>query len=210
MTPDLRLLLVATVRPDAPLDVERLRSALRGGVTLVQGRGKGFATGELIERYRELMTVCAEQDVPFLVNDRPDVALVLHAAGAHVGPEDLPPVAARRVLGERWLGVSARSTSRLREAADANATYVGIGALRATASKPDAEAIGLARIAELISASSVPAVVIGGVLPEDASALREAGAIGMAIAGGILDASDPESAARAYRQAWDSGSRRGE
>jgi len=202
MTPDLRLLLVTTLRPDAPFDLNRLRAALRGGVTLVQGRGKGFATGELIERYRELMTVCDEYTVPFLVNDRPDIALVLNAAGAHVGPDDLSPSAARRVLGDRWLGVSARGNSRLRESAEAQATYVGIGALRATPSKPDAEAIGLARIAELIRVSSVPAVVIGGVTPEDVPSLRAAGAVGVAIASGIFDASDPEAAARAYRDGW--------
>jgi thiamine-phosphate pyrophosphorylase len=202
MTPDLRLLLVTTLRPDAPFDVNRMRAALRGGVTLVEGRGKGFATGELIERYRELMTVCGAYDVPFLVNDRPDVALALHAAGAHVGPDDLPPSAARRVLGERWLGVSARTLSRLRDAEESRATYVGIGALRATASKPDAEAIGLARISELIRSTSVPAVVIGGVTPEDMPSLRAAGALGVAIASGILDAPDPEAAARAYRDRW--------
>ena len=202
MTPDLRLLLVATLRPETPVDLDRLRAALSGGVTIVEGRGKGFATGELIERYRELMTLCAEHDVPFLVNDRPDIALVLNAAGAHVGPDDLPPVAARRVLGERWLGVSARSMARLREATEAGATYVGIGALRATASKPDAHVLGLSRISELIGVSRVPAIVIGGVQPEDASSLRAAGAKGVAVASGILDAADPERAARAYRERW--------
>jgi thiamine-phosphate pyrophosphorylase len=202
MTPDLRLLLIATLSPEAQFDVHRLRAALRGGVTVVEGRGKGFATGELIERYRELMAVCAESEVPFLVNDRPDVALALDAAGAHVGPEDLPPVAARRVLGERWLGVSARNMSRLREAANARATYVGIGALRATTSKPDAQVIGLARISELIGVTRVPAIVIGGVRPEDALSLRTAGAAGVAVASGILDALDPEAAARSYREAW--------
>ena len=202
MTPDLRLLLVATFRPDAALDWERLRSALKGGVTLVQGRGKGFATGELIERYRELMRVCTEHGVPFMVNDRPDLALVIGAAGAHVGPEDLPPTAARRVLGNAWLGVSARNMSRLREAAAAKAIYAGIGALRTTASKPDAQSIGLVRISELIRVSQVPAIVIGGVTPEDLPSLRAAGAAGIAVAGGILDAADPESAARAYRDAW--------
>jgi len=202
MTPDLRLLLVATLRPDAPLDLDRVRSALQGGVTLVQGRGKGFATGLLIERYREMMAVCAERQVPFLINDRPDLASVLDAAGAHVGPEDLPPVAARRVLGERWLGVSARSMSRLREAAEARATYVGIGALRGTVSKPEAKVIGLGRISELIRVSPVPSIVIGGVTPEDLPVLRATGAAGVAVASGILDAPDPEAAARAYRDRW--------
>ena len=204
MTPDLRLLLVATLRLDAPLEPDRVRAAVRGGVTVVQGRGKGFSTGELIERYREIMSLCAESGVPFLVNDRPDVAVVVDAAGAHVGPDDLPPVAARQVLGERWLGVSARNMSRLRQAAEARATYVGIGALRATSSKPDAQAIGLPRIAELIGVTRIPAVVIGGVTPEDVPSLRKAGAQGVAVASGILEAPDPESAARAYRTAWDS------
>jgi len=203
MTPDLRLLLVATLRPETPLDLDRLGAAVSGGVTIVEGRGKGFATGELIERYRELMDVCTQSDVPFLVNDRPDLAVVLGAAGAHVGPEDLPPLAARQVLGERWLGVSARSMARLREAAKAKATYVGIGALRATTSKPDAQVIGLPRISELIGVSRIPVVVIGGVTPEDVPALRTAGASGVAVAGGIMEAPDPEAAARAYRERWE-------
>jgi thiamine-phosphate pyrophosphorylase len=202
MIPDLRLLLVASFRPDAPLDADRLRAALSGGVTIVEGRGKGFATGELVERYRDLMAVCAEHAVPLLINDRPDIAVLLGAAGAHVGPDDLPPLAARNVLGDKWLGVSARTPLRLREAAVAQATYVGIGALRATESKPDAPSLGLARISELIRESALPAIVIGGVIPEDLPPLREAGAAGVAVASGILDASDPERAASRYRDAW--------
>ena len=200
--PDLRLLLVTTLRPALRFDVERLRAALRGGVTLVQGRGKGFSSRELCEQYRELRSVCDEYAVPFLVNDRPDIALVVGAAGAHVGPEDLPPAEARQVLGEGWLGVSARTPARLYEALEARATYVGIGALRGTSSKTDAEVIGLERISELIRMSSVPAVVIGGVLPDDVTSLRDAGCAGVAVSSGILGAQDPEAAARAYREAW--------
>jgi len=204
MTPDLRLLLIASFRPDSPLDADRLRAALAGGVTIVEGRGKGFATGALVEQYRELMTVCAERAVPLLVNDRPDIAVLLGAAGAHVGPDDLPPLAARHVLGDAWLGVSARTPLRLREAAVAQATYVGIGALRATPSKPEALTMGLARISELIRESTVPAIVIGGVIPKDLPSLREAGAAGVAVASGILEADDCQRAARSYRDAWES------
>ncbi|HET9234186.1 MAG TPA: thiamine phosphate synthase, partial [Candidatus Eisenbacteria bacterium] len=110
--PDLRLVLIATLRPDAPLDPDHLRAALRGGVTLVQGRGKGLTSRELCERYRELLSICDQHGVPFLVNDRPDIALVVGAAGAHVGPDDLPAARARQVLGEGWLGVSARTPER--------------------------------------------------------------------------------------------------
>ncbi|HET9232827.1 MAG TPA: thiamine phosphate synthase, partial [Candidatus Eisenbacteria bacterium] len=91
---------------------------------------------------------------------------------------------------------------RLQEALAVRATYVGVGALRGTSSKADAEVIGLERISELIRTTSLPGVVIGGVRPDDAPALRAAGASGIAVASGILEAPDPELAARAYRQAW--------
>jgi thiamine-phosphate diphosphorylase len=177
--------------------------ALQGGATVVEGRGKGFTTGDLLLRYREMLLLCQEFGVPFLVNDRPDVALVLDAAGAHVGPEDLPPVAARRVLGDRWLGVSARTEDRLREAEAARATYVGIGALRATSSKEDALVLGVSGITALVNRTEIPVVVIGGVLPEDLPDLRRAGAVGVAVGSGILDQPDPEAAARRYVEAWE-------
>lgn len=199
---DLRLVLVVTSRPETPLDPETVRAAVRGGVTLVQARGKHLVSSDSVAFARSLLALCSELGVPLIVNDRPDVALAVGATGAHVGPNDLPPAAARRVLCDRVLGVSVRDGPRLRAAENAGADYLGMGALRTTATKPEAIVLGQEGIAALVARTPVPVVAIGGVRPEDLPALFRAGAAGVAVSGGILEAPDPEAAAREYRRAW--------
>ena len=138
------------------------------------------------------------------MNDRPDVFLALGARGAHVGPGDLSPALAREILGpDRMLGVSVRAADRLARAERAGADYLGVGALRATSSKPDTTVIALEGIAGICRSTAIPVLAIGGVLPTDVPALREIGVFGVAVSSGILEAPDPESAARAYRLALD-------
>jgi thiamine-phosphate pyrophosphorylase len=199
------LLLVVTSRRDAPFDPNAVRMAVRGGVTLVEARGKHLVTSELLRFARALLDLCMELGVPMIVNDRPDIALAVGAAGAHVGPHDLPPAAARRVLGDRVMGASVRDGHRLRGAENAGADYIGVGAYRATSTKPEAVVLGPGGIAALIARTSLPVVAIGGIRPEDLPALAQAGAAGVAVSGGILEAPDPEAAARAYRRAWPEG-----
>jgi len=199
----LRLMVLADHLPEAPdLGLDRVRAALRGGATLVQARAKRAAAVDLLHWTRRLRTLCEKAGVPLIVNDRPDVALAAGAAGAHVGPDDLPPAEARRVLGDLVLGVSARDEARQRAAEAAGADYLGGGAFRATGTKSDAAIIGLDGIRELIVRSSIPVVVVGGVRPEDLPSIRRAGAAGVAVVSGILAADDPETAARAYSEAW--------
>lgn len=202
----LRLMLLADVAPDGPLPVEAVVAALRGGVTAVQLRAKGAAAAAVLGWARDLLPRCRAAGVPLLVNDRPDLALAAGADGVHVGPRDLPPGAARRVLGpEPILGVSARDPERVAAAEGAGADYLGVGALRATRSKPEAPPLGPAGIEALLRRTRLPVVAVGGVLPADAPALRRIGAAGMAVLGGILGTGDPEAAARAYREAWERG-----
>jgi thiamine-phosphate pyrophosphorylase len=200
----LRLMVLAGLDPEAPDDgLDRVRAALRGGATLIQARAKGAPAGELLAWTRRLLPLCDQAGVPLMVNDRPDLARAAGAAGAHVGPDDLPPAAARRVLDDLALGVSARTEARLREAEAAGAAYVGVGAFRATDTKTEAAVIGLEGIRRLIGATSLPVVAVGGIRPEDLPALRAAGAAGVAVVSGILAAGDPETAARAYSEAWE-------
>ncbi len=199
----LRLLVIADLGPGGePPDPARVEAALRGGAGTIQVRGKGRSAAELLAACAALLPLCRRRNALLLVNDRPDVARAGGADGAHVGPDDLPPQAARRVLGDLALGVSARTLERIRAGEAARAAYLGVGALRATGTKTDARVIGPEGIGSLAAAAAAPVLAIGGVRPEDAPRLRRAGASGVAVASGVMGAKDPEAAARAYLEAW--------
>ncbi|GGC85066.1 thiamine-phosphate synthase [Tersicoccus solisilvae] len=192
-------------------------AAVAGGVTCVQVREK-HATGR---EYLALVTAVAERvgdRVPVLVNDRVDVFLAARDAGAavagvHVGQDDLPVTAVRRLIGpDAVLGLSASTADELDVVATlpvGTVDYLGIGAVHATATKPDAPAPlgvdGFGRaVARLSAGSGLPAVAIGGISTDDAAALRDAGAAGLAVVSAICAAPDPEAAARQLRAAFES------
>lgn len=203
MTPSsLRLILLAGPDASGRLDTERIAAAFRGGVTLLQLRAKGTASGTLLRMAREIHPLCRRAGVPLFINDRPDVALAAGADGVHVGPGDLPPESARGVIGGLGLGVSARTRERAEAAEAAGADYLGTGAVRASSSKPEAEVLGLEGVARFAAGVSLPVVAVGGVTPEDCAELRRRGLAGVAVMRGILDSPDPENAARDYTVAW--------
>jgi thiamine-phosphate pyrophosphorylase len=180
--------------------VDRARAAVRGGATMIQLRLKDADARTLTEIGRALVSAL---DVPVIINDRADVALACGAAGAHLGADDVPISALRRlVLPPGFiLGASAGTDAELD--AVAGADYVGIGAVYATGSKADAgAAIGVAeftRLAARARARGLPAVAVGGITAATAGTLRSAGADGVAVVSAIFGARDPESAARAFR-----------
>ncbi len=193
----LRLMLVTDEAAVGGRDLVALAlAAERGGVTSVQLRLKRATPREQVAAARALV---AALRVPVLVNDRPDVAIAAGAAGAHVGPDDLPPVLARRILPEAMiLGVSVGSPE---EALTAGAgDYWGVGPWRETATKADAGgAIGAEGLAAVIRESGGrPCIAIGGIRPEDVPAILRAGAAGVAVVSGLLGAADVEAAARRY------------
>lgn len=178
------------------------QAAVRGGVTAVQLRLKRASPRELCEAAR---TLASAVGVPVLVNDRVDVALAAGAAGAHLGPDDLPVALARRIAPPGFiLGASVGSAD---EAATAGAAdYWGVGPWRSTGTKADAgEPLGPEGLRRIVAlAGAIPCVAIGGVRPDDVGAVRAAGAVGVAVASGILKAEDVERAARYY---WSQGER---
>lgn len=198
----LRLIVLAGLRPDGSPPLPEVAAAIRGGAGIVQLRGKGVTDRVLVGAARELLALCREAGVPMFVNDRPDVALTVRADGAHVGPDDLPPLEARRVLEILALGVSARTLDRVRRAEEAGAAYLGAGALRPSATKPEAPVLGFDGIARIAGATSLPVVAVGGVRPEDAGRLRTLGLAGVAASAAVLEAPDPEAAARRFLEAW--------
>lgn len=143
-------------------------------------------------------------DAILLLNDRPEWAGAFGFDGVHVGPEDVSPTEARQLLGGVALvGSSGDNVSRLTGTLAEAADYFGVGAYRTTATKPDAGAeIGAAGLSAAVKLTKKPVVAIGGLRPADAAEVRQAGACGMAVYGGIWQAAEPLRAAEAYIQHW--------
>jgi thiamine-phosphate pyrophosphorylase len=188
------------LRGDAPGLVARAQAAARGGATMIQLRLKDADARTLVEVARALIAALPH-DVPLIVNDRADIAIAAGAAGVHVGDEDVPPAALRRVVPRDFIiGASVGTDAEVAFAADAD--YVGIGPVYATDSKHDAgTTIGTEGLAELVVRAKRPAVAIGGIDATNAAAAVMAGATGVAAIRAIFGARDPEQAARAIRAA---------
>jgi thiamine-phosphate pyrophosphorylase len=176
-------------------------AAERGGVTSIQLRLKRATPRELAAAARTLIPALR---IPLLVNDRPDVAIAVGAAGVHVGPDDLAVPLVRRIAPAGFIvGASAGTVEEA--AAAAGADYWGVGPWRTTATKPDAGAAlgleGFARIREL--AGAIPCVAVGGVTPDDMPDILRAGGIGAAVASGLIGANDIAEQAGRYIRGGD-------
>jgi thiamine-phosphate pyrophosphorylase len=178
--------------------VDRAAAAVRGGATMVQLRLKHTDARVLAAVTRALVE---RLPVPVIVNDRADIALACGAAGVHVGPDDIPAAAIRRIAPPGFLiGVSVGSDDEVANAAGGD--YTGIGPVYGSLSKLDAgHAIGLLGFAHLAAAAGLPAVAIGGITTATAADVMAAGASGIAVIAAIFAANDPEAAARSLRRA---------
>lgn len=172
--------------------------ALRGGVTMLQLRGKNRTDRELLGIAIDLRKVCARYTVPFIVNDRLDIALAAGADGVHLGVDDLPLSAARAVAGKGFIiGYSPETDEQITGASFERANYLGIGPVYATSTKSDAgKALGLEEFARRVRLANLPTVGIGGINASNASDVLAAGADGVAVISAILSAPDIERAAR--------------
>lgn len=183
-------------------EVEIARAALRGGATAIQLRGKDQDARRLCELGRVLLLATRAAGALLFVNDRLDVAQAIGADGVHLGQEDLPCGEARRIAGPGLLiGVSAESPALAQAAERDGADYLGTGSVYATSSKADAGApIGVAGLAKVVAATTLPVVAIGGITAAQAPACIAAGACGVAVISAVIGAEDPEAAARAFRR----------
>jgi thiamine-phosphate pyrophosphorylase len=181
-----------------------VRALVKGGVTIIQMREKDIETREFLARALLVREVTRKARVPFLVNDRVDIAIASRADGVHLGQRDLPAREARRLLGPR--AVIGVSTHNLREALKAEsdgADYAAIGSVFATTTKSDVTVVGLDMIRRVRSRLHIPLVAIGGITPENARSVIAAGAEGVAAISGLLGSGRVVEAARRYRQAMD-------
>jgi thiamine-phosphate diphosphorylase len=187
-------LCVITARSDrlgrSHLDVAK--AALEGGCRLLQFRDKSLSSRDLWAIGVQMRRLTRDYQARLIINDRVDIALAVEADGVHLGGEDLPIAAARRLFGERAIiGASVADPERAALARSEGATYLGVGPVYATSSKADADdAIGLSRIREIRDAAALPVLAIGGINRSSVEAVIRADADGIAVISAVSEAND--------------------
>jgi len=189
---------------------EILAAALQGGAEMVQLREKTLPSGTLLPLARRLLARCRAARVPFLVNDRVDLAVAVDADGVHLGQDDLPPAAARALLRPgKILGISTHSEAQAVAAQAANADYVAVGSMFPTATKPEFQLVGPALARRVRPLVRVPLIGIGGITPENAGEVIAAGCDGVAVISAVCAAPDPAAATARFVAAIETARRSG-
>jgi len=179
-----------------------IAEAAAGGATAFQLREKSLDDRELLARARRIRQWTRQVNALYIVNDRPDVALLAEADGVHLGQDDISLRDARLILGEKALiGVSTHSLDQVHRAIDDGADYIGIGPTFASTTKSFGELAGLEFVKAASLATSLPAFAIGGINVHNIAQVVEAGVRRVAVSAAIAQADDPRKAAQLLRAA---------
>ena len=198
LTPvDWSVYVITETLPDrSPLDIAT--AAFAGGAGVVQYRHKGVTTREQFLWAQQLAALARTRGRALIMNDRLDLAQAVRADGVHLGPDDLPISAARRILGPTAIiGASAGTVEEAIEAEAEGASYLGVGCIYGTASKADAgDPIGPERVAEIRAAVKLPIIAIGGITAAHIPELCAVGANGIAVISAVTRAKNMKTATR--------------
>lgn len=204
---DLRLIVItdaALAAPRSVLDV--VTAALAAGAPAIQLRDKKATARALLEQAEAMLPVVREHGALLFINDRLDVALMAGADGVHLGPDDLPVAAARRVAPPGFLIGHSTDDPRTAQLAERDgADYIGCGAVFGTSTKKETgdERIGPRRLDEVARAVTIPVVGIGGITVENVGLVGATAARGVAVVGAVMAAQDPGGAVRALIEGFD-------
>ncbi len=185
---------------------DALAEVIAAGVDLVQLRMKDADAAEILEIGDAWMAVCEDAKVPFVINDRADLAAALACDGVHLGQDDLPPIVARELLGpDVLIGRSTHSERDIAEALleheDGVADYIAVGPIHETPTKQGRPGVGLGLIQHAAGNVVFPWFGIGGIDTANVSEVREAGAKGIVVVRAIVEADDPVAAVQTLRAA---------
>jgi thiamine-phosphate pyrophosphorylase len=177
--------------------VEKIETAIQGGVTIVQLREKQLDSRAFYDLALDVKQITDRYDVPLIINDRLDIALAVNAAGLHVGQNDLPANVARKLLGEdKILGVSSATLDEAVQAEQDGADYVGFGSFYPTLTKNDTRGVTIDQLHKINEKINIPIVAIGGINEKNARTLIASGANGIAVVSAILGKSNSKDAAK--------------
>jgi len=176
---------------------ECVEQALSGGCTMVQLREKTASSREFYETAVRARKITADYGVPLIINDRADIASAVNADGVHIGQDDLPLDAARRIMGkDAIIGVSANNLTEALTAAAMGADYLGVGAIFATGTKKDADSTTMDELRRIRAEIKIPIVAIGGINKNNVPLFAGTGIDGIAVVSAIVAQKDASGAAR--------------
>lgn len=168
---------------------------IAAGAGCLQLREKDLDSGQLLQRARCLAALCRGQGTLFIVNDRPDLAVLADADGVHVGQADMSVADARRIVGpDRLVGKSTHTPQQLRAALAEGVDYVAVGPMFPSTTKPQDHVPGPPLLELAVRETSTPVVAIGGITPGNVVSLRAAGATCICVCSAVISAPDPRAA----------------
>ena len=179
--------------------LEKVETACRSGVTIVQLREKNLTTNQYYQLAKQVKEITDAYQVPLIIDDRMDVCLAVDAAGLHIGDDELPVSIARQVLGpEKILGVTAKTVKRALEAEEGGADYLGTGAIFPTTTKENAPITLISTLKTICQRVAIPVVAIGGLTSENIEQLIGTGIAGVAVVRDLMQAEDIEAKTQAF------------
>ena len=179
--------------------LEKVETACRSGVTIVQLREKNLTTNQYYHLAKQVKEITDAYQVPLIIDDRLDICLAVDAAGLHIGDDELPVSVARQVLGpKKILGVTAKTVKRALEAETSGADYLGTGAIFPTKTKENAPITQISTLKTICQTVAIPVVAIGGLTSENIDQLAETGIAGVAVVRDLMQAEDIEAKAHAF------------
>jgi len=196
----LRLYLVTNRYQDSLENfLEKVETACRSGVTIIQLREKNLTTNQYYQLAKQVKEITDAYQVPLIIDDRLDVCLAVDAAGLHIGDDELPVSVARKVLGpEKILGVTAKTVKRALEAETSGADYLGTGAIFPTTTKENAPITLISTLKTICQTVAIPVVAIGGLTSENIDQLAATGIAGVAVVRDLMQAEDIEAKTQAF------------
>ena len=179
--------------------LEKVETACRSGVTIIQLREKNLTTNQYYQLAKQVKEITDAYQVPLIIDDRLDICLAVDAAGLHIGDDELPVSVARKVLGpEKILGVTAKTVKRALEAETSGADYLGTGAIFPTTTKENAPITLISTLKTICQMVAIPVVAIGGLTSENIDQLAATGIAGVAVVRDLMQAEDIEAKAHAF------------
>ena len=179
--------------------LEKVETACRSGVTIIQLREKNLTTNQYYQLAKQVKEITDAYQVPLIIDDRLDICLAVDAAGLHIGDDELPVSVARKVLGpEKILGVTAKTVKRALEAETSGADYLGTGAIFPTTTKENAPITQISTLKTICQTVAIPVVAIGGLTSENIEQLIGTGIAGVAVVRDLMQAEDIEAKTQAF------------